>query len=123
MSDPVVQFTPDWLILTPRGISTRESIAALIAEHYPNLGGRFVLWDFSHADVSQITREDIDAVAAVAFMVLKPTGSRKVAYVVADAAAYVKACKYFNAAVAAGLPAEYAVFTTRAAAETWLRAR
>lgn len=123
MPDAEIEFKSDLLVIAPSGVATRDSIAALVTEHYPNLGGRSVLWDFSRGEVSQLTREDLDAVAAVAFTFLRPTGSRKVAYVVADSAAYVKACKYFNAAVAAGLPAEYAVFTTRSAAETWLRAR
>ncbi len=123
MPDPEIQITSDLLVITPRGTASRAMISALVQQHYPNLGERSILWDFSGADVSQINREDLDAIAAGARQVLSPGVSRKIGYVVSDSGAYVKACKYFNAAVAAGLPAEYAVFTTRAAAEQWLKAQ
>lgn len=123
MPDSEAQFTSDLLVITARGSASRESITALLTKHYPALDGRSVLWDFSQADVSAITRQDCEAVAAAAFSFLPRTTGRKVAYLVSDGAAYVKACKYLNAAVEAGLRAEYAVFTTRSAAETWLRTR
>lgn len=108
------------LTITVTGVATRAAIIAVVQEHYPTLTSQVVLWDFSGSDSSRLTNEDFEAIAAAAKAAVTGKMLRKTAYVAADENAYLVACKYLNAAVAARLPVEYAVFTELAAAKAWL---
>lgn len=123
MSTFVISREPAVLNITVSGPATSKEIIAVIEREYPLLDGRSTLWDFTGSSVDHLTREDLEAIAAWTKNVATTGDFRKTAYVVADHATYVKACKYLNAAFSVGLPAEYAVFTSAAAAREWLGRR
>lgn len=110
-----------FLTITVTEVISRDEIIAIIRQHYPTLASMSVLWDFSATDVSHLTGQDFEQIAAAAATVLSRGPARKTAYVVADQRSYSTAWKYINAAFAARLPAEYAVFTSSKRASEWLQ--
>lgn len=108
------------LVIVFTGEVSRDAILAVIDEHYPNLGSRSTLWDFTGISKAVFTKEDLAAIATRAAMKMPRDTSRKTAYAVADQANYLQACKYLNEAIYVRLAAEYAVFTSVRAAREWL---
>jgi hypothetical protein len=108
------------LVVRAAGALVREDILEVVTQYYPTLGGRPALWDLSSCDIGALSAEDFGTIVVRVKQIGAAATRRKTAYVVGDAASYVKMCKYLNEAVASRLPAEYAVFHTLAEAHEWL---
>jgi hypothetical protein len=118
---PDVQIANDARVITiaPDGVLSTGRVLQIFRDHYPTVGDRAVLWDLTRADVSSLSAQDLTAIA-VAARSYPRTGIRKTAYVVADAASYLKLCQYLNATATARVPIEYAVFKTMGEARHWI---
>lgn len=119
---PAVHVSRDKHIMTVavEGVLSTEQVLEIIKEHYPSLGNRCILWDLTRADVGSLTKEGFVRIAAAARQFHPQSGAQKTAFAVADAASYVKICKYLNNATSARVAVEYNVFTGYPAAKQWL---
>lgn len=108
------------MVIRATGMLVAETILRVLADYYPTLGSRFVLWDLTGADVSTLRREDFIHIAQVARDTLPRAAERKTAYAVADKSSFMKMWQYLNEAVFARIHAEYQVFTSVADAKDWL---
>ncbi len=113
----------DRLVFEPEGVLSVEDVIAAIWEHYEKAAGRPVMWLLPYGSVEALSLDDFNRIAAISRKVIPPEGRAKTALVVPDAAGFVKMCKYLNAALATGIPVEYAVFNSEAAALKWLGQR
>jgi len=101
----------------------QAEILKVIEEWYPQVVSTRILWDLSKADVHLLTEEDYVKIAVAARSKLPSYQSRRTAYVVADAKAFLKQWSYVERAALIRVGAEYSVFTGRESAERWLGLR
>lgn len=116
-----VQSTPKLLEITASGALSVDDVCAVVDAWYPQLTATRVLWDLSGADISRLTDQDYVKIALHARAKLPVRQSAKTAYIVADAAAFMKLWRYVERAAAVKVGVEYSAFTERKSAERWLR--
>lgn len=118
-ADAPVQIEPEVMLLKPDAGADAQVVIQLMSEYYPLTAGRPVYWDLTAMDVAALTLAEMMAIATTA----KSAGRvdrRKTAFLVGNARCFVAMCKYLNAAVEAGVRAEYMVFLDPKVARQWV---
>jgi hypothetical protein len=116
-----VEITPKLVVFRASGPLSGTAIAEAIRQNHRHLAGRGCLWDLREADFGSLEeRPDFAKISGTAREVTAQMRRGKVAYVVADAQAYVTMCKYMNYSTMSRVPMEYAVFRDLEAAGKWL---
>lgn len=113
---------PELFTFVVEGLVNGQDIGQALRENYRAIEGRACLWDMRKADFSAISQTEFRAVSTVAREVTQVKRAWKVAYVVADATAYLIMCKYMMHTADTRVPMEYSVFQDMDAAREWLLA-